>query len=255
MPINSIIASTKAFTSANMPEILTGLGLAGLVGGTAITIRGTLKADEVCRREFGGSLKDSWANSKSETLKAVWREALPTVAITVVSTAAVIGANRIGATRATAMASAYALTERAYSDYKAKVIETVGKEEHKQIQSAVAAKQMITTPQRETEVILTDGGMELCYDSYSGRYFRSSVEAVRKAQNDINHELIAGTWVSLNRLYDFLGLDHILAGEDLGWSTDDLVEMGFAPMLSKSNTPCIVINYVAEPRIDPYRSY
>ena len=76
---------------------------------------------------------------------------------------------------------------------------------------------MCDKPYDEATVIKTGKGDALFYDTFSGRYFRSSVESIRTAENEMNRAAACGEFVSLNTFYDTLGLDSIKFGDDFGW--------------------------------------
>ena len=96
---------------------------------------------------------------------------------------------------------------------------------------------------------MTDNGDTLCYDSVSGRYFKSSIDQIKKAENSINRTVLTEMYVSLNEFYDELDLDHTKLGNDLGWNIDDgLIEIDFSSQIADNGKPCVVVNYSVAPR-------
>lgn len=244
----------RTFTRHHSTEILTGTGVVGVISTAYLSAKAALDLDEHCREHTNWSLRDRWANgSKKRTLK----DAVPFFSAPVLSGAltitSIVGANRVAANQTAVIAGAYALSEKALDEYRSSVKRSLGEEKVRGVEEKVAQTKLQKDPIQQNFVFLTGNGEDLCYDSISGRYFRSSVEAMRKAENDVNHELFNDTWVSLNRLYDFLGLEHIKLGEELGWSTDNLLQLAFSTQLATDNTPCVVLNYVVDPKLDPYR--
>ena len=76
--------------------------------------------------------------------------------------------------------------------------------------------------------IITDKGNTLCFDSLSGRYFKSDIDKIKRAVNNLNRELTYDMYVSLNDFYDELDLDHTKIGDELGWNLDDgLIDVYF----------------------------
>ena len=51
----------------------------------------------------------------------------------------------------------------------------------------------------------------------SGRYFRSNMETIRTEESRVNRDVANGDFVTLNTLYNALGLDGIRFGDDFGW--------------------------------------
>lgn len=84
-------------------------------------------------------------------------------------------------------------------------------------------------------------------DGFSGRYFTSTMERIRKAQNDLNYKLLNEVYASLNDLYEYLDLDPIGAGDELGWTSNHQLDLSFSSTLTEGGHPCLVINFRNEP--------
>lgn len=59
------------------------------------------------------------------------------------------------------------------------------------------------------------------YDSYSNRYFESTISKVLQAQYHINRNWSLGMEPSINLYYSYLGLDPIDNGDDIYWDFDN----------------------------------
>ena len=84
----------------------------------------------------------------------------------------------------------------------------------------------------------------------SGRYFKSTIEKIRQAENDINYRLNREDSVSLNELYDLLGLDSIDIGDRVGWNLrdkSDLLDIRFSSTISKDGEAVLVMSYDVVP--------
>lgn len=64
---------------------------------------------------------------------------------------------------------------------------------------------------------LTGNGDLLCYEGYSGRWFRSSEEAVKEAEEEYNRRFKEGEYLSFNDLYELLGIEHSHFGWQFGY--------------------------------------
>lgn len=252
--IHPATKAIRTFTRHHSTEILTATGVAGVISTSYLSAKAALDLDEHVRDKYGFSSRKLWAKgSRKKVLEdsvSFFSAPVLSGALTITS---IVGANRVAANQTAVIAGAYALSEKALDEYRSSVKRSLGEEKTKDIEGEVAQTTLKQDPIQQNFVFLTGGGEDLCYDSISGRYFRSSVEAMRKAENDLNHELFNDTWVSLNRLYDFLGLEHIKLGEELGWTTDNLLQLAYSTQLATDNTPCVVLNYVVDPKLDPYR--
>lgn len=232
----------------NAPGILTGLGIVAGIGATVFAIKATPKALELIEEK-----KDELQVDKltpMETIKTVWKCYIPTVLSSVTSTACLIGASSVNARRNAALATAYSLSRTALTEYKDKVIETVGEKKEKAIRDEVAKEKIERNPVSGHEVIITEKGPTLCYDGVFGRYFKSDIDTLKRAMNEMNRQMVCGDmYVSLNEFYDEIGLSHIEIGDRLGWNVDDgTIELEFSSQLAEDGTPCLVVGYNVSPK-------
>jgi hypothetical protein len=184
-----------------------------------------------------------------EMVKLTWKLYVPTVVMGGATIACIIGSNSINLRRNAALASLYSLTETALQEYKEKVIETLGEKKEEKIKSAILQDKLEKDPVDEKQVIITGGGDVLCYESLSARYFRSSVEKIISIQNKFNHCLLSERYMTLNELYDELGLEHCSLGERTGWSTEfGLLDIKFESKIAANKEPCLVLEYRIGPR-------
>ena len=187
-----------------------------------------------------------------------WKPYVPAVVTGVLSTVCIIGGNAIGTRRTAALAAAYKISETALHEYKDAIVETAGEEKAKEVKEKVAQNKLDKNPVVEKQIIVTNKGTFLCYDSLSGRYFQSDIETIRKAQNDINDYLFSEDYASLNMFYDFLGLEHTRLGAELGWKIDSgTLQIEFDSTLASDKsqgiapgTPCLVLDYNVAPKYE-----
>lgn len=230
------------------PEILTGVGIAGMITTTVLAVKATPKALQLIEDAKKAEKKDDL--TPAEVIKATWKCYIPAVATGVFSTACLIGANSVHAHRNTALAAAYKLSETALTEYKGKVLETIGEKKEKTIREAVSKEQIEKNPVSKNEIFITEKGNTLCYDPISGRYFKSDVEKIRKIVNDLNRQLTTNIcgYISLNEFYDEVGLGHIQNGDDLGWNLcKGLIDIEFNAHVADNGEPSLVLDYVNRP--------
>ena len=239
--ISKIISSVRTSASKHSPEILTGIGIAGLVVTTVMAVRATPKALILIEDRKKELREDTL--TPVETVKAVWICYVPAALTGTVSIACLIGANSVNLRRNAALATAYTLSESALKEYQEKVVET--------IQDAVAKDRIEKNPVSTNEVIITEKGDTLCLDYPSGRYFKSDREKINKAVNELNRRMRDEMYISLNEFYYEIGLSGIGIGEELGWNIDQgYIEPSFSCQLAEDGTPCLVISYLVGPRYD-----
>ena len=247
--LTKICRSVKTATVKHSPEILTGIGIAGMVTTTVMAVRATPKAiqllDEEKRRQHADKL------DPMDVVKTAWKCYIPAAVTGTVSVACLIGASSVNARRNAALTAAYTISESTLRDYQKKVVETIGEKKEQTVRDAVAKERLEKTPVENKEVIVTAKGDTLCFDAVSGRYFKSDIDKIKKSVNELNRQMLADMYVSLNDFYYELGLDNTKLGDDLGWHVDDgLIEVSFSSQLANGETPCRVLDYQIAPQYD-----
>ena len=227
---------------SNSPTILTGLGVAGLVTTVVLAVKATPKAMKLIE-EYDEYLGYKTTSDPMTTIKVAWKPYIPAMVMGTATIACIIGSNSINLRRNAALAGAYSLTETVLKEYQSKVVETIGEKKEQAIKDEIAKDTIKANPVVGKDVINTGFGDTLCFDTLSGRYFYSNMEALRRAQNDINHDLINDVWVSLNEAYAKMGLKGIDLGEETGWNVDKMLEFEFSSHLSETGVPCLVLGY------------
>ena len=245
--MTDIIKSVKATISKHSPEILTGIGIAGMVTTTILAVKATPKAIKLIEAEKRAKHVD--ALSPVDTIKTVWKCYIPAAMTGASSIACLIGSNAINAKRNAALTTVYTLSEMARNEYKEKVIETIGEKKERTIKEKVDAERIKRDPVSKKEVIITEKGTTLCYDHVFGRYFKSDIDIINRAMNKINREIVINMYASLNDFYAELGLSPVEMGYDLGWNIDDgTIEIEPSSQLADDGTPCLVIDYNIPPK-------
>lgn len=249
----TIVASTRQFVSKRSPEILTGIGIAGMISTAVLAVKATPKAMELIEEKK----REEWLDKLSpvEMVKVAWKPYIPAIVTCVTSTACLIGASSVNAKRNAALATAYKLSETALTEYREKVIETIGEKKERTVRDKVTEERVKKNPVSKNEVIITGNGKTLCFDPISGRYFMCSIETIKRAENTLNKQMLhdISGYVSLNEFYDEIGLDHTSVGDDLGWNTDKIIDIDFSSQLNDNGEPSVVLDYLVAPKYDFYK--
>lgn len=242
--------SIPAKMSKNSPAILTGIGIAGMVGTTVMAVKATPKAVKLIEAKKA-ELEEEKLHP-IDVVKATWKCYIPAAVTGVASVACLIGACSINARRNAALITAYNLSKTALDEYKEKVIETIGEKKEKDIKDKIAQDRIDKDPVSNHEVIITERGNTLCYDAVFGRYFRSDRDIIERAINKINREIVAGDmYASLNDFYNEVGLPPIKIGDDLGWNLDDgRINIDYSSHLAEDGTPCLAIGFTVAPKYE-----
>lgn len=260
--LTKFIRSTQATLSKHTPEILTGFGIAGMITTTVLAVRATPKALEMLQDaeidkvdeqvKAGVAPPDITSLTPVEAIKVAWKPYIPAAVTGVASIACLIGASSVHVRRHAALATAYKLSETALSEYKEKVIEHVGEKKEHTIREKVAKKQVEENPASRSEVIVTGSGDTRFFDPMSGRHFYSTVEKIKKAENDLNKRMLHDIcgYASLNEFYDEILLPRTEVGNIVGWNTDHLIDMDVSAQLDDDGQPSIVLDYLSRPNYE-----
>lgn len=254
MSLSKIMDRAGKFVINNSPTILTTIGVTGALTTAYLTGRASFKAAEILARseELVEELRqDSQEEVPDLTFKdkfeISWKLYIPAAGTAILTVSAIIMANRIGNRRAAALAAAYTLSEQIFAEYKDKVLEKMGETKERKVRDEIAQDRVNKNPVRTSQIIVTGKGDVLCYDSYTGRYFKSTVEDLRKAQNELNHIVLSSYYASLTDFYNLIGLPPTAFSDDVGWNSDELLELEFSATLSEEETPCIVVGFSVSP--------
>ena len=245
------------------PEILTGIGIASMVSTVVLAVKATPKAMELIEEERKRKLHEAtveeareWSEGAGiplkplEVIKIAWKPYIPAAITGVTSIACIIGANSVHVRRNAALATAYQLSTTALSDYREKVVETIGEKKEATVRDKVAKKKIEESPVNNSTIIMTGKGNTLIYDVHSDRYFRSDIDKIRNAVLELNERMINGNdmYDSLNDFYDEIGLKHTETGDSVGWRIDKgKIEIRYSAQLTDDNEPCIVLDHLIPP--------
>lgn len=226
-----------------LPQILTGVGLAGMIGTTIFAVAKTPDAMMRIEEKKLDEHKDKL--SKLEVVDATWRCYLPVVAMGTASAACVVGGCVSGTRRFMALSAAYALSENNLKEYKDHVVKVLGSDKECDVQDSIIEDDLKKHPVNEHEIIETGDGTYLCFDKTSGTYFHSSIEHVKASVNEVNRCLIMDSCASLNDMYEELHLPTTELGNIMGWNiTRGLIEPRFTYTSDDNGTPCLAISFM-----------
>lgn len=247
--LSNMMNATKGFMIKHSPEILTGIGVTGMIASTVLAVKDTpkaLKLIEAKKEELGVD-----ELTPIETVKAAWKPYIPAAVTGILSVSCIVGASAVNYKRNAALATAYAISEKAITKYRDKVIETIGEKKEKEIREKVAQDDVNKEPVSKAKVLVTSKGNTLCRESISGRYFTSDMDKIKKVVNELNRRMIYDNYISLDEFYNGIGLDPIKNSSRLGWNIDDgLIELDFYACLTDNDEPCVVIDYLKPPKYD-----
>jgi hypothetical protein len=250
--LSQLTKGAKALIIKNTPEILTGIGIVGMITTAVMAVRATPKAlTLIAEKEYDENTGDVVPLTKIEKVKTAWICYIPAGITCCLSAACLIGASSVNARRNAALATAYAITESALKEYQEKVVETIGEKKEQSIRDSIAKDRIDRHPVVDREVYILPKGSTLCYDVLADKYFESDINLIRKAENTLNKQLRNEDYVCVNDFYYEIGLPNTKKGDLLGWnSSDGDIEFRFSSQLTEDERPCLVIDYYVAPQYD-----
>lgn len=265
---SKLIKTAQTALVDHAPEILTGIGIGGMVTTVILAVRATPKALILLEEEKERQNNERWNEAcddcpddaypeieeitelkPMDVIKTCWKCYVPAAIVGCASAACIIGANSIHTKRHTALAAAYSLSETVLKEYQEKVVETIGEKKEQAVKDAIAKDKIEKDPVTSHEIVFTGKGGTLCYDVISGRYFESDIDVIKKAVNELNRRMRDEMYISLNEYYAEIDLDSIAVGEDLGWNIDKgYIDVYFSAQMAPNDRPCMVVNHNILPR-------
>lgn len=261
--INKELAKCQRLYYKHKPLIFTVASIGLGVASVGLSIPATKKA--LKRLEERAELINKQETKPKKILeqaKAVAPCYIPTVLTGAASIALSIGSYKVTTRRLAEACTAYHLVRRDYDDYKKHVQEYLGKNKEKKIADKVEQDKIKEDPPEKPDNMVSLNAVWF-KDWYTGRYFLSTVDEVRKVEYTLDMRLQSEMFISLNEFFYELNLEAIPDGNDRGWnlgfdcgnlSMDDLIGIEFVSGLSPNGTPVLVMKYnMPELRFD-YRT-
>lgn len=243
MSLSNILNNLSKKVKSNSPEILTAIGVSGVITTSYLTAKASFKAAEIIReKELDGHATDLKLLLKYRT-QMVWKFYIPASISGVVTIGCIIGASKANGTRTAAAVTAYSITEKAFGEYKEKVVEQIGKGKEQKIKDELAQERVDKKPPTGKDLIVVGPGYVLCCELFTNRYFRGNMDTLKKAQNDINARIISDFYVTLDEFYDLVNLAYTSNSSNIGWDSDKLLELQFSTVLSDGGEPCLAFDY------------
>ena len=244
------------------PTILSCLAAAGVIGTAILAARSTPKAlwkiREDSKEKHDG---DPNAYTAVEAVRSAWICYIPAAITGTATIVCIFGANVLNRQQQASLASAYALLNDSYQNYKSKLKELYGDEAHQKIVDAIAVEKAgnvyISAPNLVGSSSLTldepnPEDIRLFYDSFSNRYFESTLVNVMNAEYHLNRNYALGYGVCINDLYRFLGIDIIPGGDELEWFWSDglgWIDFDHHKTTLDDGLEVCVVDLVFEPRL------
>ena len=195
----------------NSRWIRLGLSILG-IGGVGLTSWVSIKCHEKAKKK----------TEKKEKLIAY----LPAIGCGVGTAACILGSNHLSDKEIAALTASCGYLAASRDKIKAAIERRFGKDALMDITSEANVKQIkeektkakdVSSVVRPKKNLPSGHGMLKCYESYSGKYFYSTLEDVKEAENEVNRRVRNGECVTLNDFYKLLGINGTTFGDTFEW--------------------------------------
>lgn len=238
-----IFNAIGTFFKKHNTAILTGASVAGVVATSVLATKATIKSV----RQYDAELEQRNLELKSEgiepleklpvkdTIKLCWKNYIPTGVTMAATIATDICSTKVADKKAAIATAAANIANQAYVELKDSINEVVtDPETRKKIESKAAEKKSIRESNEPAALVGTSNaiiygqGPTLFKLAYNGVYFRSSVNKIDKAVNNLNYKMMYNNemYASLSDFFDELSLRDLItpSSDQVGWNIDSRIE-------------------------------
>lgn len=290
MEMKKIINKVKFNVVKHSPEILMGLGIAGVITSTVLACRSTLKVKEILdyKEENMNNIKEVLAEGREDyteedarkdktiimttTAIRLMKLYIPSVIIGAGSIACLLESHNVMRNRNAGLAAALAATTESFKQYRERVTEKYGDEVDKEMRYGIKKEKKEKDGKKTKEEIVV-GCDEKELSGYA-RYFNENninwsddpqfnLMFLRQNQNWANDKLISQGYLYLNDVYEALGFPKSKAGQVVGWvydpnnneHGDNYVDFGIYDLNVKGYRDEMTNDTIAEERQDFINGY
>lgn len=230
MNINGLLKQGGQMLKANAPEILTAIGITGVASTAYLAARGAIKATH--KTESDAPFQTLDRKGKIEHIKKVAPSYAPAAAAGAVTVAAIVCSHKVSTQRIAVATATASLATQQLHEYRAKVVEQLGKRKDENVRAAVAQDKVDKTVAKSGVPVIVGSGMALCYEEHTGRVFPCDMEKLRKIENWLNKQILSQRWVTLDDFYHEVGLRPTTNSGNWGWQqSSGFVELAYSGVL------------------------
>lgn len=245
------------------PTLLFAVGVVGVVATVVLASRATLKMEELigeaeenkekieAAKELASD-KYSEEDAKQDGIVVRTQTALkiaklyaPAIAVGVVSIGCFTGSHVILNRRNVALTAAYGAVDKAFREYRGRVVDELGKEKDREFRFGVVEREIAvdtddgvavkTVKGDDPEFAKKNNGRSMyavCFDEGNRNWrptWGHNQMFLRSQQQYAQDRLNSKGWLSLNDVYDSLGFEKTRAGQVVGWvvgNADSYIDFG-----------------------------
>jgi hypothetical protein len=228
--VTRTVARQVLLAKKTSPSWMFAAGVVGIVATTVLASKATLKLEDTLEDLLPEDPRvDPEHNAKTYIHNAlvVGKLYAPTIAVGVLSIGLLTGSHRTLSKRNVALTAAYAGLEKAYAEYRQRVLEAVGPDKEREFRYRLEDCEIEDENGKKKKTKVVSPGSESLYARFFDQNSTSwsptseyNMLFLRCQQNYFNDRLRARGHVFLNEVYDGLGLERSKAGAVVGWVHD-----------------------------------
>jgi len=206
---NNFWSDVGSFLQKNDTKILTGFGVAGLLGACVATGFATVRAIDAVNDE-----KERLGVDKLDTkttLKVTWKYYVGPAAMAAASATAIICSDVKDNKAKAGLGAALAVSEQTVHEmqrYKEEVIKTIGEKKEEEIEQKLIEEKVKENDPLSVQLALLGPGLTLMYEPITNQYGVMKLNDVQTAINNVNADLIINNHLSVNEyIYELMKFD------------------------------------------------
>jgi hypothetical protein len=248
--VSRSLGRNKLKLQANAPHLAFGLGVAGVITGTVLACRATLKLEKTLddiRYEIEDVSKHQVEEEKAKDLVYVYAKSTvklarlygPSVIITAGSIGLLTGSHVTLTRRNNALTATVVGLTKAFDEYRLRVREELGEEAEQDLYYGIVKETIVDENGKKQKIVTPLGDPSKVspyarfFDEYSPHWEKDpevNRMYVQVQQNWANQLLQSRGHVFLNEVYDMLGIPRSRSGAVVGWTLsgegDNYVDFG-----------------------------
>lgn len=243
----------------NSPTILSAIAVVGVAATGYLTFKATWKAREVIDAnpylyEDGPDVLTNRQKTTAEKALLVWKLYIPAAGVGALTIVSIVASNRIAVRRLAALAAAYGVLSGDFDEYRNKALELLGDKKAKSIEDKMAEEKMTRNPPPQAiapaDVNMLESGKGWFQDLSTGQNIIADRQQMEKARNDLNYSLLHDGYADMNQWYSFAGFDSTNLGGQLGWKSEEQIEVVFSPVMLPDGRTATGVKLHPEPSPD-----
>lgn len=223
------------------------------IGGAAVSVIKAIQHGPTFERVIDDCKKKKEAGEEIDVKEVAKELAIPAAEVAIpfaISAGAAVLNHKKATEKIQALTTLYSATKMASEEYQAATKKLAGEDLDREIREEMYKDKCFSDLRtgQVDQVYQTGHGVTKFFDAWSGRYFISDANYIKKVMNDFNQRLMSENYLSLNEFYEDLDLQPIDGGKELGWNTEyGLVDLYIDYVSDEGDQPLGIVKFINMP--------